>query len=60
MRLHDRRLATIVKRCQELAGYELFQYLDASRRERQTMDSADVNAYLDVRFVSPTPVERHA
>ncbi len=45
VRLHDRRLATIVKRCQELPGYELFQYLDATG-ERQTVDSADVNAYL--------------
>ena len=34
-----------MKRCQELPGYELFQYLDATG-ERQTVDSADVNAYL--------------
>ena len=45
LRLHDRRLATIVKRCQELPGYELFQYIDAAG-ERQTIDSADVNDYL--------------
>ena len=45
VRLHDRRLATIVKRCQDLPGYELFQYIDAAG-ERQTVDSADVNAYL--------------
>jgi DNA topoisomerase I len=45
VRLHDRRLATIVKRCQDLPGYELFQYLDAAG-ERQTIDSADVNDYL--------------
>src|SRR4029077_13342636 len=45
VRLHDRRLATIVKRCQELPGYELFQYLDATG-QRQTIGSADVNAYL--------------
>jgi DNA topoisomerase-1 len=45
VRLHDRRLATIVKRCQELPGYELFQYIDAAG-ERQTIDSADVNDYL--------------
>jgi len=43
--LHDRRLATIVKRCQDLPGYELFQYIDATG-ERQTIDSADVNDYL--------------
>lgn len=43
--LHDRRLARIVKRCQDLPGYELFQYVDAAG-EGQTIDSADVNAYL--------------
>jgi DNA topoisomerase-1 len=48
VRLHDRRLATIVKRCQELPGYELFQYIDATG-ERQTLDSADVNDYLRQR-----------
>jgi len=41
----DRRLASIVKRCQDLPGYELFQYLD-EQGERQTVDSADVNEYL--------------
>src|SRR5262249_24881237 len=45
VRLHDRRLATIVKRCQDLPGYELFQYIDTAG-ERQTLDSADVNDYL--------------
>ena len=45
VRLHDRRLAAIVKRCQDLPGYELFQYIDAVG-ERQTIDSADVNDYL--------------
>ena len=43
--LHDRRLANIVKRCQDLPGYELFQYLDEAG-QRHTIDSADVNAYL--------------
>jgi DNA topoisomerase-1 len=41
----DRRLASIVKRCQDLPGYELFQYLD-SEGEPHTIDSADVNEYL--------------
>jgi DNA topoisomerase-1 len=45
VRMHDRRLSTIVKRCQDLPGYELFQYLDATG-QRQTVDAADVNAYL--------------
>ena len=43
--LQDRRLARIVKRCEELPGYELFQYLDAEG-EPHSIDSADVNDYL--------------
>jgi DNA topoisomerase-1 len=43
--LEDRRLAKIVRRCQDLPGYELFQYLDADG-ERHTVDSSDVNDYL--------------
>src|SRR3954465_11422090 len=43
--LRDRRLAKIVKACRDLPGYELFQYVDADGT-RQTIDSADVNAYL--------------
>jgi DNA topoisomerase-1 len=43
--LHDARLAKIVKACRGLPGYELFQYVDG-RGQRQTIDSADVNAYL--------------
>ena len=41
----DRRVARVVARCQELPGRELFQYVDADGA-RQTIDSADVNAYL--------------
>jgi DNA topoisomerase I len=41
----DARLARIVKRCQELPGQELFQYLDSNDR-RRVVTSADVNAYL--------------
>jgi DNA topoisomerase-1 len=43
--INDRRLANIVKRCKELPGAELFQYLD-DEGQRQTIDSGDVNAYL--------------
>lgn len=43
--LHDRRLARIVKQCEDLPGYELFQYLDEGG-ERHAIDSADVNEYL--------------
>jgi DNA topoisomerase I len=43
--LRDRRLARIVRSCQELPGQHLFQYLD-EEGARQPIDSADVNAYL--------------
>lgn len=43
--LHDRRLANIVKRCQDIPGQELFQYVDADGN-RQDVGSDDVNAYL--------------
>jgi DNA topoisomerase-1 len=42
---NDRRLARIIKRCQELPGHELFQYVGEDG-ERCTIDSADVNDYL--------------
>jgi DNA topoisomerase-1 len=41
----DRRIAKVVKPCQELPGQHLFQYLDEAG-ERQAVTSADVNAYL--------------
>jgi DNA topoisomerase I len=43
--LQDQRLSRIVKRCQELPGHELFQYLDESG-QRRSLESGDVNAYL--------------
>jgi DNA topoisomerase I len=43
--LDDRRLARIVKQCRDLPGYDLFQYID-DEGGRQTIESADVNAYL--------------
>jgi DNA topoisomerase I len=43
--INDRRLARVVQRCQELPGHDLFQYVDGAGR-RQTIGSADVNAYL--------------
>jgi DNA topoisomerase I len=39
------RVAKNVKACLELPGYELFQYFD-QERNRQVVDSADVNSYL--------------
>lgn len=41
----DRRLAGIVRRCRDLPGYELFQYLDGEGNHRP-IDSEDVNEYL--------------
>jgi DNA topoisomerase-1 len=41
----DARLARIVKRCQELPGQDLFQYVDDGGK-RRVLTSADVNAYL--------------
>ena len=43
--VRNRRLAQIVKRCQDLPGHELLQYVD-EQGERRSIESADVNAYL--------------
>ena len=43
--INDRRLARIVKRCLDLPGYELFQYVDDDG-STHTVDSSDVNEYL--------------
>ncbi|OHV15397.1 DNA topoisomerase I [Methylorubrum extorquens] len=43
--VRDRRVAKIVKACQDLPGQELFQYLDEDG-QRRDVTSSDVNAYL--------------
>jgi DNA topoisomerase-1 len=43
--IRDKRLAAMVKRCQDLPGQELFQYTDGNG-ERRAVTSDDVNAYL--------------
>ena len=43
--LRDRRLAGMVRRCRDLPGHELFQYLD-EEGQPAAIDSADVNAYI--------------
>lgn len=43
--LTDPRVARVIKRCQDLPGQELFQYVDETG-ENQTINSADVNQYL--------------
>lgn len=45
LRLHDRRLAGLVRRCQELPGQQLFEWLDDDGRPHR-VDSDDVNDYL--------------
>ena len=45
MYLSDRKLAQIVRRCQELPGQDLFQYLD-DKGEPHAVNSSDVNDYL--------------
>ncbi len=45
LQVKDRRVARIVKACQDLPGQDLFQYLDENG-EQQSITSADVNAYL--------------
>jgi DNA topoisomerase-1 len=43
--VRDRRLARLVKACQDIPGQRLFQYLDEGGH-RHPVGSADVNAYL--------------
>jgi len=43
--LRDRRLASVVRRCRDLPGQELFQYVDRDGNP-QDVASDDVNAYL--------------
>jgi DNA topoisomerase-1 len=41
----DRRIAKVIKACQDLPGQELLQYLDEDGKQ-QDVTSSDVNAYL--------------
>jgi DNA topoisomerase I len=43
--LADARLAVIVKRCQELPGQQLFQFIN-DEGKREGIDSDDVNSYI--------------
>lgn len=45
VRIADRRLGSVVRRCQEMPGQALFQYLD-ERGRRRSVGSSDVNRYL--------------
>ncbi len=44
-RVTDKRLAKVVKRCRDLPGQDLFQYLDEAGEQR-TIGSTDVNEYI--------------
>lgn len=46
LRITDRRVANIVKACQELPGQELLQYVDETG-DCQDVSSSDVNDYLE-------------
>jgi DNA topoisomerase-1 len=43
--VNDRQLARIVKKCRDVPGYELFQYIDDEGNHR-SVDASDVNEYL--------------
>jgi DNA topoisomerase-1 len=43
--IRDRRLATVIRRCQDLPGQTLFQYTDTDGA-LQSVESSDVNDYL--------------
>ena len=45
LQLHDRRVAKVVRACQDLPGQRLFQYVDEDGELRE-VTSTDVNAYL--------------
>ena len=45
LKLKDRRVAKVVKACQDLPGQELFQYIDDGG-ECRDVNSSDVNSYL--------------
>src|SRR5579872_3716548 len=43
--LRDRRLARIIRQCQDLPGQQLFEYIDDDG-ETRSVDSSDVNDYI--------------
>jgi DNA topoisomerase I len=45
LKLKDRRIAKVVKQCQDIPGQHLFQYFD-EEGARHSVTSADVNGYL--------------
>jgi DNA topoisomerase-1 len=45
LKVQDKRIVAIVKRCADIPGHELFKYLDAEG-QAHTIDSGDVNTYI--------------
>jgi DNA topoisomerase I len=45
LKVEDKRIVAITKRCAEIPGHELFKYLD-EEGAAHTVDSGDVNAYI--------------
>ena len=45
LKVEDKRIAAILKRCADIPGHELFKYFDDEGKPR-TVDSGDVNAYI--------------
>ena len=54
--LSDRRLATIVRKCQDLPGQQLFEYLDPTGKA-VPIASEDVNDYLQTISGQPLPLK---
>lgn len=52
LNLQDKKLAKIIKRCQEIPGQTLFQYFDKAGN-RQEIESGDINEYLRSVMGSP-------
>ena len=44
--MRDKRVANIVRKCQEIPGQELFGYVDPDTKKTHDVTSGDVNAYL--------------
>src|SRR5690606_34712912 len=45
VKITDRRLARLVKKCREIPGQELFQYFDENG-QRRSVDSGKINDYI--------------
>jgi len=46
IKLHDRRLARLIKQLQDLPGQDLFEYVDVETGEAKPIESEDVNQYI--------------